>query len=562
MKSIFLILLFIFLNQTFCFSQTLFHKRISENPTNTNWTRVNFDEDGFMVVGESFFTEYSSFDYSGDLINSKKYSPNSFLTLSAFNTTKPIFSNSLSDFELFSFDDNVLNIIKSENFQFLSGKSYNVTNSLFDSSNTIFKFGKKLSDSKSVICGAYQYFNINPDDPEVGTIDKSAIIALFDSQHNLLWSSVYRLDGYYLLPEFLLEFDNNYTVIGKIGVEGAAGTPSSVQQVFIQKIDKSNGNPLGLLERYSLGTHFEIANVSSNNLFLVGGYEDFLSSEIVPTTGLIVKLNQNGSPAINSVKALQVDNFDISLLDSIEQSNDGSVYYSGTIGQYLPSGGWLVDFSHFFVGKLNGTTNNSIWSTVFSDSSPNGQLSNYGRANFIKELEDSIFAVGTFSGNNGNDYFIKINKETGLSSCKNVTVQSQLQDIPFSLNYHSVSVATNVLLFNQNFVLENEEQIPSLLDDSLVICEEVLNTNDFEIENSLVVYPNPVNFNLHIHTNTSSFLIESIKIYTIYGNNIYTKDFSTQDNIVIDTSSFSSGVYFVEATLNSGKKLVQKFIKQ
>ena len=227
MKSTFLILVIAFLNQPICFSQTLFHKRINESPANTNWNKVKFSEDGFLIIGESFFTEYLNFNYSGDLIDSNKFSQGSFLNISSFNTTKPIFSNSLSDFELFSFDDDVLNIIKTQNFQFLNGKSYSVSNSLFNSSNTIFKFGKKLSDSKSVICGSYNYFNLNPDNPKEGTIDSSAIIALFDNQHNLLWSNVYTLDGYYLLPDYFLEFDNNYTVIGKIGVEGAAGVPNS-----------------------------------------------------------------------------------------------------------------------------------------------------------------------------------------------------------------------------------------------------------------------------------------------------------------------------------------------
>lgn len=561
MKSTFLIVVIIFLNQSICFSQTLFHKRINENPANTNWSRVKFSDDGFLITGESFFTEYLNFNYSGDLINSNKFGPDSFLTINPFNTTKPIFSNSLSDFELFSFDDNALNIIKTQNFQFLNGKSYSVTNSLFNSNNTIFKFGKKLSDSKSVICGSYRYFTLNPDNPEEGTIDSSSIIALFDNQQNLLWSNVYTLKGYYLLPDFFLEFDNNYTVVGKIGIEGAAGVPNSVQQVFIMKIDKSNGNPIGLLERYSLGTHFEITNVSSNNLFLTAGYEDVLSSSIIPITGLIVKLNQNGSPTINSVEAIQVNNYDISVLDSIEQSDDGSVYYSGTLGKYLPTGGWLIDFAHFFVGKLDGTSNNSIWSTVFSDSLPSGQLTNYGRANYLKELEDTIFAIGTFSGSNGNDYFVKINKETGLSSCKNVPVQSQLQNIPFSLNFHSVEVTANVLSFNQNLTLENDEQFPSFVDDSSVICEEVLNTDDFE-HDSLQVFPNPVNSNLYIYSNPTSFLIQSIKVFDIYGKVIYTNNNIPNENITINTTSFSNGVYFVEATLNSGKKLVQKIIKQ
>lgn len=561
MKSTLLISVIIFLNQSVCFSQTLFHKRINENPANTNWNRVKFSDDGFLIIGESFFTEYLNFNYSGDLISSNKYGPESFLTISPFHSTKPIFSNSLTDFELFSFDNNVLNMIKTQNFQFLNGKSFSVTNSLFNSSNTIFEFGKKLSDSKSVICGSYKYFNINPNNPEEGTLDSSAIIALFDNQHNLVWSNVYTLGGYYLMPEFFLEFENNYTVIGRIGVEGAAGVPNSVQQVFILKIDKSNGNPIGLLERYSLGTHFEIANVSSNNLFLTGGYEDLLSSNVVPTTGLIIKLNQNGSPAVNFVKALNVNDYDISLLDFIEQSDDGTIYYSGTIGKYLPSGGWSIDSSHFFVGKLDGTSNNSIWSTVFSDVSSNGQLTDFGRANYLKELEDTIFAIGTYSGVNGNDYFIKINKGTGLSSCKNVSVQSQLENVPFTPNFHSVEVTTNVLSFNQNLTLENDQQFPSLVDESLVICEEVLGTNDLDYD-SIKVFPNPVNSNLYIDSNPTSFLIQSIKVYDIYGKVIYTTDNITNENFSINTTSFSNGVYFVEATLNSGKKLVQKFIKQ
>ena len=81
MKATFLLLGIIFLNQPYCFSQTLFHKRINENPASTNWNRVKFSDDGFLIIGESFFTEYLNFNYSGDLINSNKciqYSINSY----------------------------------------------------------------------------------------------------------------------------------------------------------------------------------------------------------------------------------------------------------------------------------------------------------------------------------------------------------------------------------------------------------------------------------------------------------------------------------------------------
>lgn len=561
MKPTFMLLTIIFLNLPLCHSQTLFHKRINESPASTNWNRVKFSGDGFLVIGESFFTEYLNFNYSGDLLNSHKFSQDSFLSISSFNTTKPIFSNSLSDFELFSFDDNVLNIIKTQNFQFLNGKSYSVANALFNSDNTIFKFGKKLSDAKSVVCGSYNYFNLDPDNPEEGTVDRSSIIALFDDQHNILWSNTYTLDGYYILPDFFLEYDNNYTVIGKIGIEGAAGVPNSAQQVFTMRIDKSNGNPIGSLERYSLGTHLEITNASSNNLWLSGGYEDFLSPAVIPTTGLIVKLNQSGSPVINAVSAIQAVNFDISLLDCIEQSADGSVYYSGTTGKFLPSGGWSVDFSHFFVGKLNGASNESVWSTVFSAATPAGQLTDYGRGTCLKELDHTIFAVGTYSGANGNDYFIKINKETGLSSCKNVPVQTQLDQLPFSLNFHTVEVANNVLAFNQHLTLGNGEQFPSLVSDSAVMCEEALGTNDHE-HDSLKVYPNPVKSYLHIDSGATDSLIRSVRLFDMHGRVMHASGNHANRSIAINTASLSNGVYFVEATLISGKKLVQKIIKQ
>jgi hypothetical protein len=71
------------------------------------------------------------------------------------------------------------------------------------------------------------------------------------------------------------------------------------------------------------------------------------------------------------------------------------------------------------------------------------------------------------------------------------------------------------------------------------------------------IYPNPVNEKINI--NTTDNKIFSLTIFNSLGENIYST--KATSNLQIETSSFSSGLYFIQIN-SSNSSITQKFIKQ
>ncbi len=83
--------------------------------------------------------------------------------------------------------------------------------------------------------------------------------------------------------------------------------------------------------------------------------------------------------------------------------------------------------------------------------------------------------------------------------------------------------------------------------------------NDIEIENGIVVYPNPVSNILTIEMLTYSSEKKYISIYDILGKQVLSESFSSQKHTV-NVSELVKGIYVVE--LRIGKNLVRKkFVK-
>jgi hypothetical protein len=90
------------------------------------------------------------------------------------------------------------------------------------------------------------------------------------------------------------------------------------------------------------------------------------------------------------------------------------------------------------------------------------------------------------------------------------------------------------------------------IDDFKLIEGSVLSTNDFETQ-AFTVYPNPVGNQLNIKSNDA---VSDISVYNVLGSLVH----RSAPNAVspsIDMSSFKSGVYFVEVTINNAKKTVK-----
>jgi hypothetical protein len=99
---------------------------------------------------------------------------------------------------------------------------------------------------------------------------------------------------------------------------------------------------------------------------------------------------------------------------------------------------------------------------------------------------------------------------------------------------------------NSTFVIDNME------------CDS-LSTEEFEMQTTIKVYPNPVINNLFIESNSK---IESIIIYDMNGKIVKTDNFfgrSSQSNIKLN--NLSKGVYFANVKTEIGNKTI-RIVKQ
>jgi hypothetical protein len=96
--------------------------------------------------------------------------------------------------------------------------------------------------------------------------------------------------------------------------------------------------------------------------------------------------------------------------------------------------------------------------------------------------------------------------------------------------------------------------IPQELPYSLTVIEGVivdilkpavgLPENPENVNDCILIYPNPVKDKLNILINDSNISNFTINIYTITGQTVY-RDFQKNKHLVIDVSNYSKGVYFV-----------------
>lgn len=82
------------------------------------------------------------------------------------------------------------------------------------------------------------------------------------------------------------------------------------------------------------------------------------------------------------------------------------------------------------------------------------------------------------------------------------------------------------------------------------VCEDYSAVHENVHTNVLHVYPNPVNNSEELTITTNPYnQFNKIKVTDITGKIIFTKDIPLTDRISVNTSSFSTGIYFVEITV-------------
>ncbi|MBC8753914.1 T9SS type A sorting domain-containing protein [Kordia sp. YSTF-M3] len=104
-------------------------------------------------------------------------------------------------------------------------------------------------------------------------------------------------------------------------------------------------------------------------------------------------------------------------------------------------------------------------------------------------------------------------------------------------------------------IIGNQVFYAAITSELYVITDNLLNTNDFDIDiSSTKIYPNPVQDQLHIQTNSRP---KDYTIFSVVGKEIITGKF----NASLDVSQLKAGIYFIKINTENGS-VTKRFIKQ
>ncbi len=92
---------------------------------------------------------------------------------------------------------------------------------------------------------------------------------------------------------------------------------------------------------------------------------------------------------------------------------------------------------------------------------------------------------------------------------------------------------------------------------------EVLNTDDFNLENDLTIFPNPAVNSVNIGYSGTQATRLQVVIYDLQGREVGLREFEAQTETQLDIASLSSGTYLVRISdANSGASVTKKLVKR
>ncbi|WP_336128090.1 M43 family zinc metalloprotease [Mesoflavibacter sp. CH_XMU1422-2] len=185
----------------------------------------------------------------------------------------------------------------------------------------------------------------------------------------------------------------------------------------------------------------------------------------------------------------------------------------------------------------NGGTDPAGYVTAktFDITTANASTSDAATINFYF-TQAEISAWETATGNTINDLFV-LNETTGeVVAVTNSTFGS---DYKLTANL-SMGIAGTYYFGSQLAFLSN---------------------NDFELANSISIYPNPTVSVLNIKVDNQNDMPDSYKVYNMLGQLLIDNKINNTSDLTIDTTPFSDGMYFIKIS-KSNRNLTLPFIKK
>ena len=162
-------------------------------------------------------------------------------------------------------------------------------------------------------------------------------------------------------------------------------------------------------------------------------------------------------------------------------------------------------------------------------------------------LEDVTFVeTGTFQ--NGKKYNLKQNGLTGTGVWTHIYGIDNLIGTPIPTTLVTLTGVNKVSYDNYYLIPRSDYDISTT------------GIEDFDNDNYITIYPNPVTNLLTATSNNTNFTITHISIYDINGKLVIDSDILDND-IKINVSSLASGQYFLKI-YNDNKFVVKKFVKE
>jgi Leucine-rich repeat (LRR) protein len=244
-----------------------------------------------------------------------------------------------------------------------------------------------------------------------------------------------------------------------------------------------------------------------------------LTASILPSAG-----DENTFDNLFQLNQTVVGSYDPNDITCIQ----GDVVAPSYIGQYL----------HYVINFENTGTYQAEKIVVKTEINP---------ADFdvstLRLMESSHNVATRINGNVIEFIFQAINLDTGGHG--NILLKIKTKG-----NLQTSDILTNKadIYFDYNFPVETNFANTTF---------QVLSNSIITIDNSVGVYPNPVNDMVNIKANTT---ISSIEIYDVQGRIVH-KKITNQKRELIDVSAYSNGIYFLKIKTEVGEK-VEKIVKK
>jgi len=227
------------------------------------------------------------------------------------------------------------------------------------------------------------------------------------------------------------------------------------------------------------------------------------------------------------------NNYDVTLSIS-----NGSETITKVFQDYIDDGGEIINTTEITLSlNLDDFPDETSWRLLDGDGN-----ALYTSPTYIEGVDDFTTVTETFNISPNNCYTFEINDRSGDGIC-----------CLNGLGSYTLSTMEGVVIANGGS-FQTKDKV--FMENAVA-----LSIDDFFTENSITVFPNPTKHLLHIKLSNTNDLPDGYTIYNMLGQFIMSKSISKISDLVVDVSSFSNGMYFIDLQKDSSSSTIP-FVKQ